>query len=494
MNEKHINYKILLVDDDLRFHKDFREVFGGIYEIYGAVSGPDMWEKLGSKNKYDLLALDLKLDGKSIKSGQDLIGPIIERYPDLPIIVITADETIYSALDSMKLGAKSFLSKQDEDYKYWKTMFREVIRNSHAEAEIERLKKGDATKKSDFIGVSKAMMEIRERLELLSQNPHVTVLLTGETGVGKDAAANFMHSCSKRRDKPFIPVNLSAVNKSLMESELFGAVKGAFTGSLGDKKGYFEEANGGILMLDEIGDIEHDIQVKLLRFFDHKVIRPVGGKADISLDLQIVAATNKNLDNEVQKGTFREDLRYRMKYKIEIPPLRNRKEDIIPIFNYLITKKHHLDPDRHLIPEISGKLLQYDWPGNVRQLGNLVDAMVLERSLFKKDIIDMACFESAFENVIPRTSAQIPVRTTNISTQVSIPASNNSSQDRKLEKAIDDMQQIEVLLKNPHYKKTAVAQMLGFKGLDHMRARIKTCYQNYPEIFDNLPTIKSTYL
>jgi DNA-binding NtrC family response regulator len=487
MSEPRINYSILLVDDDTRYHQDFRMLFRANYEIEGAIDAEKMWEIL-KKDTYDLLLLDMMLDGKNTNTGLDLIAEIKSRYNKMPIIAVTADNNIRTAVEAMKKGAKSFLPKKDEDYDYWDTQFQEVIKNSKAPDKIQQL---EEKVRKPFIGNSPRILQLKNMLEILAKRPNVALLITGETGTGKEVAARYLHSCGLRREKPFVAVNLSAIPKTLLESALFGSVKGAFTDAKTDVEGYFKQANGGILLLDEIGDIDEEIQVKLLRFLQERTIRPVGATRDVELDVQIIAATHKNLDAEIQKGKFREDLRFRINVTVDIPPLRDRREDILPIVEYYLETKYPEDGLHVIEPEVIHQIRDHSWPGNIRQLFNLIDGLILWRELHGLEKADMRCFEEAMR--------QMPAGAGENGSPVAAPSwtlsasTAGSSRDRKKAQVEDDLRKIETALKQDQYNKTDIAKALGYKNIDVLRARIQTCYKNFPEMFEYFPVIRGHY-
>lgn len=318
----------------------------------------------------------------------------------------------------------------------------------------------------------------------------MTVLLTGETGVGKEVSARFFHSCGPRKKQPFVSVNLSAIPKPLIESALFGSVKGAFTDAQ-DVEGYFTQANGGILMLDEIGEIDHDIQVKLLRFLQERTIRPVGAAKDVEVDVQIITATNKNIDQEVANGKFRDDLRYRLNFTVEIPPLRERKEDILPILEHYTTEKFGVSMEQSIENAVIGRIKEYAWPGNIRQLCNLVEGIMIWKDLLGKEKADIRCFEEALKSTLAMAGpTALPA------TQVQNGKMNgvqNGHLPPKKAKALDDLTKIEQLLGEGKYNKSDIAEILKYKGTDHLRSRIRVCYANYPELFEQLPNILQHY-
>ncbi|MEL6661298.1 MAG: sigma-54 dependent transcriptional regulator, partial [Bacteroidota bacterium] len=329
------NYHILIVDDDTEFHQQIRYAFRRQFLFSGAVNEEQLLQKLGESSDFDLLLLDLVLDESEAKKGLDLIPQIVSQYPELPVIIVTGDRSIDTVVTAMKLGAKNFLVKDDFDFDYWEQRFTEVIEgsklkqeNRELRAEVDR-RRAEENEAYPFIGESPQIQEIKRILKLVSEEPDVTVLITGETGTGKEVAARYLHAHGARQKGPFQAVNLSAIQDTLLESTLFGHKKGAFTGASRDMEGYFSQANHGILMLDEIGDIDQNIQIKLLRFLETKLIRPVGSDQDVLLDVQVVTATHRDLAGAVQEGRFRADLFQRLKAMvIELPPLRARRDDI----------------------------------------------------------------------------------------------------------------------------------------------------------------------
>jgi DNA-binding NtrC family response regulator len=491
-------HNLLLVDDDPRFHTDFKMAFRKKYSIEYVLNAEKMWEVLQEKAAtIDLIALDMMLDGKDISTGLNLIPELKEKYAELPVIAITADDNIKTAVDAMKRGAKSFLPKNDIDFEHWDSQFQEAIKDSTAQEtiqqkdkEIDRLKKGEVANKHPFIAEAPRMLELKATLEYFAQKPGIALLLTGETGVGKEIAARYYHSCSPRKDKPFVSVNLSAISKSLLESELFGVMKGAFTGAIEDKIGYFQKANGGVLMLDEFADIDSDIQVKLLRFLQERTVNPVGSTNEIEVDVQIILATNKNLYSEVQKGNFRDDLRNRIGFTSEIPPLRERTEDILPILDYYLLHKHGTSTAQILVPDVLRAIYDYAWPGNIRQLCNTIDNMMFWRDLRKKDKVDLDCYEEGLKSASSGMGTAAPAEA------LAVPAVGYvgvSMIGNKRSKAVSDMQKIEGMLGKTGNSKAEIAIMLGYKGTDHMRARIRTCYGNFPEIFAQFPRIREKF-
>lgn len=492
------NYRILIVDDEPPWHGVVRHAFIEDYEFEGAETIDKMWTKLEKSGTFDLLLLDLKLDSTQKNIGLDLIAPIKEKYPQVPIIIATNENDPDVILEAMETGAKGYLIKSAYNKEKWTQKFQDAIqaqkapqlerKNKVLEAQVEQLTQVQEDEKYRFIGQSSSVEKIKTQLEALAREHNITVLINGETGTGKEVAARYLHKMGTRAGKPFVGVNLSAIQKTLLESTLFGARKGGYTGAVSDVKGYFEQANGGILMLDEIGDIDADIQIKLLRFLETRQIRPIGSDKDLELDVQIITATHRNLPQLVADGIFREDLYHRLKmWVIELPPLRERREDILLIIeHYMKLQLGDVKPLEIMEPEVYDKLLTFSWPGNIRQLRYAVDQMLLSKRMFSKDIIDLDCLPDDIRNgtlIVPATKSNVQEKN----------AHNQRFRSKKEESAHLDLVKIEGALRETRGNKTEAADILGYKGTDHLRARIRTCYQNYEEMFAQFPLICEHY-
>ena len=417
-------------------------------------------------------------------------------FVHLLIIVVTGHHEIENVVNAVKLGADDFLYKEDLDYDLWDKKFQDTItrfedkqENKRLKKEVAQLKTKDA-KKHIFIGKSPKIIAIKDRLRLLSEVPDITVLLSGEMGVGKEVAARYLHQHGVRNEKPFNAVNLNAIPEHLVESTLFGAKKGAFTGATKDTKGYFEQSSGGILMLDEIGDISLNMQKKMLRLLQEKTFRPVGGEKDIKVDVQIIVATNKDLQKEIDKGNFREDLYYRFTYTIDIPPLRERKEDIALIAQHFLEGQ---SLESIITEEVNQRFLEYDWKGNIRELDSTINFMLIERKLAGKEKVDLKCLPVKIQkfNVFEISIKKIK---NHINQSNLIP---NTKEHSKVNRAIDlakrELQYIENALLSKNKVKGDAAEMLGFENTDNLRYKIKTYYRKHPELFDYFPTIQLCY-
>lgn len=491
--------KVLLVDDEQDFREVFVVAFGDHYELRFADKEEHIFHYLNSGERFDLMLLDLELEkGSDDLIGLRLIGPILKKRPNLPIVVVTKDKRSITIKLAQDAGASGFLLKTDYNEASWIATFDKSIQAgvlARIQDKLQRLSQLGKTR--SFIGESPKIQDIKKTLDAVSKIPNTPVLILGETGTGKEVAAHYLHHLSPRKNKPLVAVNLSAIQESLLESTLFGAVKGAFTGSIRDTEGYFRQANGGILMLDEIGDINHDIQIKLLRFFEDRKIRPVGSDSDMQLDVQIIAATHQDLADRVKKGTFRGDLYQRLKaMTVVLPPLRTREDDM-----ELLLQHYFGDPfsvKENFTPQVWQRLLVYDWPGNIRELRNAIDYMLLRQLIQEKHLIDEECLP---EDIVflKETSKEEHVQVEAMSLEkeqvINMVPVFNGSLPRLEALALLNLHYIEqaMLLKNK--VKHDVAEVLGFKSADSLLYEIRTCSKDYPHLFagDAFPYIKAAY-
>ncbi|HWP59965.1 MAG TPA: PEP-CTERM-box response regulator transcription factor [Candidatus Acidoferrales bacterium] len=371
--------KILFVDDEENILKQMRWAFAEDYTVLTAATESDALAVF-RRERPPVVSLDLSLNAEfpSDLAGLRLLQQMIEEEPATRVIVVSGHNEEATVLKAVRLGAFDYYSKPIalEEFKVM------VKRALHIYALNHRLQSSHAEPETSFhglTGVSKSMQEIYRFIERVALSD-ISVLICGESGTGKELVAHAIHQRSARKENPFIVVNCGAIPDALLESELFGHEKGAFTGAHAQKKGKFELAHTGTLFLDEIGELAPPLQVKLLRFLQDRIIERIGGNQKISVDVRIIAATNRDLEKEMENNLFREDLYYRLKVvPITIPPLRERKEDILPLAYHFLKKygQEHRKPLLRLSPEAERRLLSYSWPGNVRELENLINRAVV---------------------------------------------------------------------------------------------------------------------
>ena len=369
--------RILIVDDEAIMRDSLIDwLMEEGYEPIAVEDGQKAIEQVRSK-PWNVVLCDLKMPGMD---GIETMKRIKELNKDLPVIIITAYATVNTAVESMKQGAYDYIVKpfDPEEVSH---LIRKII--SHQELIQENILLRQELKRvyqfRDIVGKNYKMQEIFELIKTVADSD-ASVLILGESGTGKELIARAIHYSSRRAEKPFVSVSCSALPETLLESELFGYEKGAFTGAVKDKPGRFEEANGGTLFLDEIGDMKPETQLHLLRVLQEKEIRRLGATGVIKVDVRIIAATNKDLEKTVKEGSFREDLYYRLNVvTIQLPPLRERRDDV-PLLAERFLMKYNVKNNRNLegiSPQAIALLVRYDWPGNVRELENVIERAVV---------------------------------------------------------------------------------------------------------------------
>ncbi|MBQ7508508.1 MAG: sigma-54-dependent Fis family transcriptional regulator [Spirochaetales bacterium] len=403
---------ILVVDDE----KYIREGLASALELDGyngmqAESAEQAWSIINSE-PVDMVITDLRMPGMG---GAELLRKIYTTYPTIPVVVLTGHGTIEDAVAAMQNGAVDFLTKP-VNLNHLSVLIKRSLssrdmarKNSELMAELENLKRKNGY--SSIIGKSQKVQRLIETIQQIAPS-RVSVLITGESGVGKELVADAIVNYSDRKDKPFVKVHCAALNSNLLESELFGHVKGAFTGAVSDKKGRFELADGGTIFLDEIGEIDQSTQIKLLRVLQEREFEKVGGEKTIKTDVRVIAATNRNLEEEIKKGTFRQDLYYRLNVvSLNVPPLRERKEDIFLLATSFL--KQFCSENNKKIEgfsnEASTAISAYDWPGNIRELRNCVESAVV---MCRSDQIELSDLPPAVSRAKGGNSIEIELGTT----------------------------------------------------------------------------------
>jgi two-component system response regulator PilR (NtrC family) len=444
---------VLVIDDE----RDIRELLtitlgrmeldvdavGSVSEARSALAG----------RRYDLCFTDMRLpDG----SGQEIIELIAASYPDMPVAMITAYGNVDAAVNALKAGAFDFVSKPVDIH-----LLRRLVRTALRLSEERKAEAGSkASPGADrLIGDSAAMTEVRSKIAKLARN-QAPVYIAGESGVGKELVARLIHEMGPRASGAFVPVNCGAIPSELMESEFFGHRKGSFTGAHADKEGLFQAAQGGTLFLDEVAELPLHMQVKLLRAIQEKAVRPIGGRDEIPVDVRILSATHKNLAALVEQGLFRQDLFYRINViELRVPPLRERRGDVPRLADFILRQlatEAGGAPGR-LRPEALAALEAYHFPGNVRELENILERAM---AMCEGDTIE------ADDLMLPqRVSAPMPAAgNTDVPAPVTAPAARAAAgADGSLEDYISNIERDTIVkaLEESRYNKTATAKKLG---------------------------------
>lgn len=400
---------ILITDDEANIVSGLKYAFEDEgFSVLTAGNGLEAWHEINT-NSVDLVITDLRMPEMD---GYELIKKISASYPTLPVIVLTGHGTIETAVETMRDGAIDFFTKP-VDLDKLILVVKKSIKNSQLQEQNKKLteeinKLRSQQRYSKIIGKSGKLSEMMQIINQVASTK-ASVLITGESGTGKELVADAIVSLSDRKDKPFIKVHCASLSESLLESELFGHEKGAFTGATTQKRGRFELADGGTIFLDEIGEINPSTQVKILRVLQEREFERVGGEKTIKVDVRVIAATNRNLLEEVKKGAFREDLYYRLNVvHIEVPPLRERKEDIeLLALNFL---DQFNKEDGRKIEGISSQarkaLLSYDWPGNIRELKNSIESSVV---LARGNIIQLEDLPAQITSQVAENKSSITI-------------------------------------------------------------------------------------
>ncbi len=389
-----IHQTILIVDDDPAHRTMLKKLLGGWgYVIVEAEDGAVAIETVRNTS-FDLILMDIRMLNVS---GIEALEQIKIINPETPVIIMTAYASLETAVSALKKGAYDYLTKP-LDFDELKISIERATEHNRLKRENEYLRDrlDEKFNRQNLIGQSPAMVKLLETIALVAQT-EATVLITGESGTGKELIANALHYNSRRNDASFIKLNCSALTETLLESELFGHEKGAFTGAERRREGKFVQAHGGSLFLDEVSEMSKAMQVKLLRVLQEREITRVGGSEEIKVDVRVIAASNKDLQAEIRSGNFREDLFYRLNVvSLHVPPLRERKEDIPILAQHFL--QVFADRNKKVIkaftPGAMEKLLAYNWPGNIRELMNAVERSVV---LARTDVLDADAIELMME-------------------------------------------------------------------------------------------------
>ena len=399
--------RVLCIDDEESPRESLRFILKDRYDVSSKTDGASGLEAVRKEGPFEVVLLDMKMPDMS---GLDVLSKILQLQPAMPVVMVTAITEAKPAVQAMKMGAADYLNKPF-DVDEIRLVVERVLREKALEKEVGRLRTELQTsyKFESIVGAGPAMQKVYNMIQRL-MDTETTVLIAGETGTGKELVARALHYSSVRKDGPFIPVHCAAIPSELLESELFGHEKGAFTGAIQRRIGMFEAATGGTLFLDEIGEMPMGTQSKLLRSIQEREIRRVGGQETISINVRLVCATNRNLEQEVKKGGFREDLFYRINVvPIVLPSIRERREDI-PQLVLHFSQRFAKDLNRE-VPQFSPQamevLVNYPWPGNVRELEHAIERLLVMCDANRIEVKDLPFVISQAETATAAASAQL---------------------------------------------------------------------------------------
>jgi DNA-binding NtrC family response regulator len=410
--------RILIIDDEESPRESLRFILKDRNEVILKTSGEEGLEALKSENPVDVVLLDMKMPGMN---GLETLEKILKVNPTLPVVMITGITDAQTAVKAMKLGAADYLNKPF-DVEEIRLVVQRAIKERAEEVETGRSRAAwqAGFRPENIVGTGTAMQKLYGLIERL-MNTETTVLVHGETGTGKELVARALHFNSVRKDGPFVPVHCAAIPSELLESELFGHEKGAFTGAVQRRIGMFESAGGGTLFLDEIGEMPIGTQTKLLRAIQEREIRRVGGQETIPINVRLVCATNRNLEQEVKKGSFREDLFYRINVvPILLPSLRERREDIPQLIAHFCARfaKDLKREVPQFTPPAMESLMNYPWPGNVRELEHAIERLMVICDGNKIDVSDLPFAISQAEAATAEASAALAHRENTVRTEM----------------------------------------------------------------------------
>jgi len=372
--------RILIVDDEAFIRENLERILGEDgYHPYSTDNGDDAVKEV-SEADVDLVFLDLNLGAES---GLDVLRAMREVDPDVLVIIITGYGTVESAVEALKMGAYDYIKKPFKADAI-RLIVKLALETQNLRREVRQLRRGSQSREASgdnlMVGSSEQLTQVYRQIREVAKHETSTVLITGESGTGKELVARAIHQLSPRKSKPFVEINCGSLPFNLLETELFGHERGAFTDAKTRKIGLFEEANGGTIFLDEIGEMDMNLQVKLLRVLEDRKIRRLGGNRNIDIDVRVVAATNLDIKEAIEQKDFREDLYYRLNvFPIHVAPLRDRREDIPPLLEFFL--KHFSEEFHKNVNEISRSaldlLMRYHWPGNVRELRNVMERVCI---------------------------------------------------------------------------------------------------------------------
>jgi two-component system, NtrC family, response regulator AtoC len=474
---------LLIVDDDEAFSKSLSRALRVDYEVREAASSAEALAMLSPAP--DAILLDLRLDEQSTNNEEGLT--LLQKFQQqlqVPVLMITAFGDIETAVKCMKLGAVDFLQKPQVDIREIKARLARAIEHNKLSRRYKQLEQElRLIEPRRIVGHSRKIQDIQRLIEAVARDSQMTVLIRGKTGTGKELVARAIHASGKRQTEPFIPVMLNAIPHSMIEPELFGYEAGAFTDARERRIGYLEKAHDGVLFLDEIGEVSPEIQIKLLRFLEEREFQRLGSRGTIKVNVQILAATNADLEERVRQGRFREDLYFRLKvHEIVLPPLRERTEDIPSIVEYLIDMFHHQGKRKFQVaPEAMNALQRFAWPGNVRQLKNAIESAIFSTELSSHERIEM---EDLPSDVLTSTTGK---------TDLDVNGARDGDLTLREALARTELSYIEQALKTTRGKKNEAWKILKYNDRFTLSRRVRRILEQHPQLKEEFPTVKDNF-
>ncbi len=479
------NDAILIVDDDAAYRQALTEALEREFAVVAASSADEAQEKITKALAAVLLDVRLKDESTANRDGLVLLETIKQVQPDLPVVMMTNYGDIDIAVEAMRLGAADFIQKARLDVRE----FRKVLRNAIEHSKLRRRLAGleeDLRRLEpwELVGDDPKIQELRRLVDIVAEDGVSTVLVRGETGTGKELVARAVHSRGRRSTAPFVAVSLPALSRELIESELFGHSRGAFTDAKATRVGYFEKAQGGVLFLDEIGELPPELQAKLLRFLETRTFARIGSTQEIAVDIQVVAATNRDLDHAIKLGQFREDLYFRLKaMDLRVPPLRERPDDIPLLSDHFLftfgqagrTKLAGISP---AALELLGK---YSFPGNVRELRAVIERAMMLGNNNGHTLIEPSDLPLEVQQVAQPT-------TQNVSVPITESGINLDAELARLELAY-----IQDALQLTEGRKTEAWRVLGLNDRFALRRRVRRIGEAYPHLINSFSLVQRLY-
>jgi DNA-binding NtrC family response regulator len=476
---------LLIVDDNEEFLAALKRSLRPEYDIRAARSKEEAATLLSPPPNLALLDLRLVEEDSTNRDGVALLQHILRQYSQVPVLMMTAYADIDTAVECLKLGAVDFIQKGRSDIREIKARLSSALKQAQLSRRVTELEHElHLIEPRKIVGGSGKILEVKRLIEVVARDGEVTVLIRGETGTGKELVAHAIHASGRRRHYPFVAVALPTIPAAVVESEMFGHEAGAFTDARRRHVGYLEQAHNGIIFLDEIGDLALESQVKFLRFLEEREFRRVGGSRPIRVDVQIVAATNSDLEAKVRAGQFREDLYYRLKVQeITLPPLREHTEDIPQLVeHYLHLARQRGKKVNQIAPTALHGLKKSPWPGNVRQLKNTIESAIFRAELNAHDQIEV--------DDLPPDISSINPSSKNDDSHLFSPDAANFTIQEALARA--ELFYIEKVLQMTKGRKSEAWKILGYNDRYSLYRRVRRIAEQYPHAVSEFPLVKKS--